>query len=166
MHTPGPPVAKRSIDSRSRCLSTTKSRSSVTRQLFSVIELRRIGVPFTINDFFANRPSSRPIKIRGGHIFPIAISIAAEQCASACAAFILPHSRSLSGLNCAIRSFTSSTAAASKRVFTEDDETAVSLGHHRLLELVFPPTALSSTAIISRTRGSVIDTFSIFSPQY
>ena len=31
--------------------------------------------------------------------------------------FILPHSRSLSGLSCAIRFFTSSTRAASKRFF-------------------------------------------------
>ena len=94
MHIPGPPVAKRSIDSRSRCLSARKSRSSVTRRVFSVIELRRIGVPFTINDFFAIRPSNGPSKIRGGDTFPIAISIAAEQCAIICAGFILPHCRS------------------------------------------------------------------------
>jgi len=87
--------------------------------------LRRIGVLFTITDFFANRPSSRPIKIRGGDVFPIAISIVAEQCASICAGFILHHCRSLSGLNCAIRSFTSSAIGGSNRFFTRKDETTV-----------------------------------------
>jgi hypothetical protein len=90
------------------------------------MELRRIGVPFTINDFFANGPSSRPIKIRGGVTFPIAIPTVAEQCASICAGFILPHCRSLSGLNRASRSFTSSTVAASHRFFTRGGETTVS----------------------------------------
>jgi len=89
------------------------------------MELRRIGVPFTINDFFATRPNSRPSKIRGGDTFPIAISIAAEQCASICAGFILPHCRSLSGLNCASRSLTSSTVAASNRFFTRKGEPKV-----------------------------------------
>lgn len=40
-----------------------------------------------------------------------------EQCASACAGFIFPHCRSLSDLSCAIRCFTSSSLAASKRLF-------------------------------------------------
>src|SRR6516164_7904877 len=74
-----------------------------------------LGHEVPLIDFFANRPSSRPINIRRGNFSPTAISIAAEQCASACAGFILPHSRSLSGLSRATRSFTSSTVAASKR---------------------------------------------------
>ena len=78
MHIPGPPDAKRSIDSRSRSRSTMKSRSSVTSRLVSVIEFRRIGSPFTISDFFANGPSSLPSKIRGGVTLPSAIPIAAE----------------------------------------------------------------------------------------
>ena len=105
------------MNSRSLCLSATKSLSSLTTKLLSVPELRGIGFSFTIIDFFANRPSSRPINIRGGNFSPIAISIAAEQCASACAGFILPHCRSLSGLSCAIRPFTCSTVAASKKFF-------------------------------------------------
>jgi hypothetical protein len=85
--------------------------------LFSAIAFRRIGSPFTISDFLANGPSSLPSKIRGGDTLPSAIPIAAEQCASICATFILPHRRSLSGLRCAIRSVISFTAADSKRFF-------------------------------------------------
>src|SRR5205814_8831253 len=59
----------------------------------------------------------RPRNIRGGILSPNANSKPAEQCATACAAFILPHSRSLCGLSCAIRSLTSSTLVASKRFF-------------------------------------------------
>lgn len=101
MHIPGPPDAKRSIDARSRCRSTMKSRSSVTSTLFSVIAFRRIGSPFTMSDFLASGPSSLPSKIRGGVTLPSAIPIAAEQCASICATFILPHCRSPSCLRCA-----------------------------------------------------------------
>src|SRR5260221_11590849 len=76
-----------------------------------------MGSPFTSNDFFAIGPSSLPIKIRGGETFPIAISNAAVQCASACAGFILPHWRWLPGCNRASLAFTSSTLAVSKRFF-------------------------------------------------
>lgn len=64
---------------------------------------------------FANRPSTRPITLRGGNLSPTTISICSEQCASACAGFILPHCRWLSGRNCAMRPFISLTAAASNR---------------------------------------------------
>ena len=94
------------------------------RRFLSVIELRGIRRSFTIIDF-ANRPSNSPISLRGGSFSPTAHSMAAEQCASACAALILPHSRSLAGLSCQSRSFTSSTAAVSKRFFIR--------GHSKLI---------------------------------
>ncbi len=53
------------------------------------------------------RPSA-PSNILGGVLSPRASSKAAAQCASAWAAFILPHKRWLSGRNCAIRALTSS----------------------------------------------------------
>ena len=52
MHIPAPPDAKRSIDSRSRSRSTMKFRWSVTNMLFSAIEFRRIGSPFTMAQTF------------------------------------------------------------------------------------------------------------------
>jgi hypothetical protein len=52
---------------------------------------------------FANRPKTRPIKLRGGDFNPAAISIHAELCASICATFILPHFLSLSGVRRSIR---------------------------------------------------------------
>jgi hypothetical protein len=70
------------------------------------------GLGFTIC------PMIRPINMRGGILSPTAHSIPLEQCASAWAGFIFPHSRSLSGLSCAVRSFTSATLTASKRFFT------------------------------------------------
>lgn len=63
-------------------------------------------------------PRIRPINIRGGSLSPTANSKPAVQCAIACATFILPHSRLLSGLRCLSRSFTSSTVVASNRFFT------------------------------------------------
>ena len=57
------------------------------------------------------------MNIRGGRDWPVAHSMAAEQCASACAGFILPHKRWLSGLSRAIRSFTSCVLAGSYRLF-------------------------------------------------
>jgi hypothetical protein len=59
----------------------------------------------------------RPSNSRGGILSPTANSIPRQQCSSACAGFISPHSRSLSGLSRAIRSFTSSTFDFSKRFF-------------------------------------------------
>jgi hypothetical protein len=40
VHAPGPPAAKRSMNSLSRCLSTPKSRSSLTTKLLSVPTFR------------------------------------------------------------------------------------------------------------------------------
>jgi hypothetical protein len=117
----GPAAANRSINPHNRSRSLPRSRSSCTTRSFTVGEFRRIGSSLLNAIGFTIRPMIRPINIRGGHISPIAISIAAEQCASACAGFILPHIRSLSGLSCAIRSFTSSTFLASKRFFIRKD---------------------------------------------
>jgi hypothetical protein len=57
----------------------------------------------------------RPTNIGGGFLSPTAISIAREQCASICAGRIVPHTRAVSGVTCAIRFFTPSAVAASKR---------------------------------------------------
>jgi len=67
--------------------------------------------------FFASGPTSLPMNRRGGNVIPTAISIVAAQCASICAALIFPHSRSLSGLSNASRSFASFRVAAAKRSF-------------------------------------------------
>ena len=60
---------------------------------------------------------SRPINARGGLISPAADCKLAEQCAMACAAFIFPHCRWLSGRSFATRAFTSSAVDFSKRFF-------------------------------------------------
>jgi hypothetical protein len=78
--------------------------------------LRRTGASFKIVDF-ANRPKTRPTKLRGGDFSPAAIAIHAEQCASIWVTSILPHRRSLSGVRRSSRSFISSAAAISKRSF-------------------------------------------------
>jgi len=57
-------------------------------------------------------PITRPIINLGGRKSPNAISIPIEQCATICAALILPHCRSLSGRNRPSRAFTSSTVTA------------------------------------------------------
>jgi hypothetical protein len=61
------------------------------------------------------------MNIRGGFWSPTAISIAREQWASICAGYIVPHARAVSGFNRAIRVFTSSADAGSKRFFIERD---------------------------------------------
>jgi len=63
------------------------------------------------------RPKDPPDEHARRLLVPSAVSTPREQCSSACAGFIVPHCRTLSGLNCAIRCFTSSTLAASNRFF-------------------------------------------------
>ncbi len=91
------------------------SRSSFTTNPFNVGEFRRIGSPSLNALDFTIGPRIRPRSIRGGRLSPGASSKPAVQCAIACAGFILPHWRSLSGRRCAILSFTSCTLAASNR---------------------------------------------------
>lgn len=112
----GPPAAKRSIHCSSCRRSSAKSRSPLTIRLFSVGILRRTGDSPRIL-FFASGPKMRPMNVRGGDRRPAAISIHAEQCASICAAFMLPHWRALSGRRCVSRFLSSSTVVASKRFF-------------------------------------------------
>jgi hypothetical protein len=79
---------------------------------------RRIGFsPST--DFLASFPKIRPTKLRGGEFNPAAISIHAEQCASICATFIVPHSLWLSGLNNSIRFLISIVEESSNRLFMD-----------------------------------------------
>lgn len=113
-----PAAANRSINPHSRPCSTVKSRSFATTSSFAVGEFGRIGSSSRKTAGFMAMPMIRPISSLDGRICPMAISIDAEQCASACAGFIVPHSRWLSGRNCRNRSFTSSTLAASNRFFT------------------------------------------------
>jgi hypothetical protein len=118
VHPFGPALAKRSINPHNRSRSLSRFRSSCTTRSFTVGEFRRIGSSFPSAKGFTIHPRSRPTKTRGGVLSPSANSKPAEQCATACGAFIVPHNRSLSGLNNAIRSFTSCTLVASKRFFT------------------------------------------------
>ena len=55
------------------------------------------------------------MNIRGGFWSPTAISMAREQCATICAGPIVPQTRGVSGLKCAILLFTPSAVAESKR---------------------------------------------------
>ena len=118
VHCSGPPVEKRSTQSRRRCRSAAKSLSSCMIRLFSDGMFRRIGFsPST--DFLASFPKIRPTKLRGGEFNPAAISIHAEQCASICATFIVPHSLWLSGLNNSIRFLISIVEESSNRLFMD-----------------------------------------------
>jgi hypothetical protein len=116
VHFSGPPAVNLSVHSNSRCRSTSKLRSSLTIRLLSVGILRRIGFSFMTLDI-ATLPNIRPIKLRGEDLKPRAISVHAEQCASICAAVILPHCRSLSGLRSANRRRISLCASGSNKFF-------------------------------------------------
>ena len=117
MHPAGPAAANRSINASNRSRSVVRSRSSRTTRSFIVGEFRRIGSSFLSAKGFTIHPKIRPTNTRGGVLSPSANSKPAEQCATACGAFIVPHNRSLSGLSNAIRFFTSCTLVASKRFF-------------------------------------------------
>ena len=110
-------AANRSISPHSRSRSVPKSRSSCTTKSCIVGEFRRIGSSSRSARGFTIHPMSRPMKTRGGVLSPNANSTPAEQCATACGAFILPHSRWLSGFNNAIRSFTSFHTCRFKEIF-------------------------------------------------
>src|ERR1700722_5900559 len=116
VHCSGPPVEKRSTQSSRRCRSAPKSLSSCIIRLFSDGMFRRMGAsPNT--DFFAIFPKIRPTKFRGGEFKPAAISIHAEQCASICAEFILPHCFWLSGFKVSIRFLISIVEEIFEQVF-------------------------------------------------
>jgi hypothetical protein len=116
VHCSGPPVENRSTQSSRRCCSASKFLSSCMIRLFSDGMFRPIGFsPST--DFFAIFPKIRPTKLRGRDFNPAAISIHAEQCASICATFILPHCFSLSGLKNSIRFLISIAQERSNRLF-------------------------------------------------
>jgi hypothetical protein len=98
-------------------------RSSFTTSPCTVGEFRRNGSSFPITFGFTIPPMIRPINNRGGNLSPSANSNPRAQCSKACAEFMRPHCRSLSGLRHAIRSFTSSTLAASNRFFMSTKST-------------------------------------------
>src|SRR5579859_7150941 len=85
---------------------------------FAVGEFLRIGSSSRSTMGFTNRPMILNGKAAlDGILSPTAHSKLAAQCATACAAFIVPHRCAVSGRNCAVRSLTSSTLAGSKRFF-------------------------------------------------
>ena len=149
VHCSGPPAEKRSTQSSKRRCSATKFLSPCMIRLFSVGIFRRIG-SFPKTDFFAIFPKIRPTKLLGGVFSPAAISIHAEQCASICATFIAPQSRSLSGLNTSIRFLISEADEGSNKLFTDDF--SFSSSNRLLITIRFPSvsrrlckTRLSST---------------------
>lgn len=80
-------------------------------------EFQRIGSSSRSTSGFTIGPMIRPINLRGGRIWRGASSRPPAQCAITCAAFIFPHSRSLSGVNRSARSLNSVATEGSNRFF-------------------------------------------------
>jgi len=117
----GPPVAKRSISSRSRCRSTTKSVHPLLRSLVRRhTTAKRLLVQ---KSRFHEPPNHTPNQTSWQDVLspPSPPSIWSNAPAPVQDS-LCPHSRSLSGLSCTIRSFTSSTAVV-QRDFSMRDVT-------------------------------------------